>query len=122
MSPSRTTAQNPQQNGQCDRYNSIIWNTVQLALKSRNLKMNEWEPISQETLNTIRSFICTATNWTPHERMFIHPRRSPNGSSVPTWLFIPGPVFLKKQVMTSKYEPLVEEVELIETNPNYAYV
>lgn len=29
---------------------------------------------------------------------------------------------MKKYVRTNKYDPLVEEVELIEANPEYAYV
>ena len=37
-------------------------------------------------------------------------------------LTIPGPVLLKKNVRQSKYDPAVEEVELIEANPQYAFV
>ena len=32
------------------------------------------------------------------------------------------PVNIKKHVCQSKYDPLVEEAELIEANPEYAYV
>lgn len=35
---------------------------------------------------------------------------------------IPGPVLLKRHVRNSKFEPLVDEVELIEANPLYAHV
>ena len=38
------------------------------------------------------------------------------------WLTRPGPVLLKRHVRNSKYEPLVEEVQLVEANPNYAYI
>ena len=34
----------------------------------------------------------------------------------------PGPVFLKRHVRNSKYEPLVDEVDLLEANPDYAHV
>ena len=34
----------------------------------------------------------------------------------------PGPVLLKRNVRSSKYDPLVDEVELLEANPNYAHV
>ena len=37
-------------------------------------------------------------------------------------LFLPGPVLLKRQVKSSKYEPLVDEVHLIEANSQYAHV
>ena len=40
-----------------------------------------------------------------------------------TWLMTPGTVLMKRHVRNySKYDPLVEEVELIESNPEYAYV
>jgi hypothetical protein len=34
----------------------------------------------------------------------------------------PGPVLMKKHARVSKYDPLVQEVDLIEANPDYAYV
>lgn len=93
-----------------------------LALKSNNMKTEFWEEVLDSALHSIRSLFCTATNVTPHERMFNHSRRSFNGSSSPTWLTKTGPVLMKKYVRTSKNDPLVEEVELIEANPEYAYV
>ncbi|GFY53791.1 putative retrovirus-related pol polyprotein from transposon opus [Trichonephila inaurata madagascariensis] len=55
--------------------------------------------------------------------MFSHPRRSHNGCvcSIPTWLTKPGPVLIKNQMRTNKYEPIVQEVALIEANPDYAH-
>ena len=41
---------------------------------------------------------------------------------MPTWLMTPGTVLMKRHVRNSKYDPLVEEVELIESNPEHAYV
>ena len=41
---------------------------------------------------------------------------------MPTWLTTPGPVLLQGHVRNSKFEPLVDEVELIEANPSYAHV
>lgn len=122
VATSRTTPYNPQGNGQVERYNGIIWKTTQLALKSNNMKIEQWELVLDSALHSIRSLLCTATNATPHERMFSHPRRSHNGCSIPTWLTEPGPVWMKKHVRSSKYEPLVQEVELIEANPDYAHV
>ena len=57
----------------------------------------------------------------PHERIFNFPRKSTTGSSVPTWLAQPGPVLLKRHVR-NKSDPLVDEVELLHSNPHYAFV
>ncbi|GFS36446.1 hypothetical protein TNIN_341581 [Trichonephila inaurata madagascariensis] len=34
----------------------------------------------------------------------------------------PGPVLKKNRMRANKYEPIVQEVELIEANPDYAHV
>ena len=48
--------------------------------------------------------------------------RTPNGHSLPTWLSTPGPVLFRRHVRASKYEPLVDEAVLLETNPQYAHI
>lgn len=81
------------------------------------------EMVLPDALHSIRSLLCTATNCTPHERLFNYQRRSSTGRSIPTWLANSGSkVLLKRAVRASKYDPLVEEVELIEANPDYAYI
>lgn len=40
----------------------------------------------------------------------------------PSWLLQPGPVFLKQFVRRTKDDPLVREVELLHSNPSYAYI
>ena len=52
--------------------------------------------------------------------MFSHARRSVNGTTIPAWLK-PGQIYVKRHVC-NKHEPLVEEAELIELNPNHAHV
>ena len=121
IATSRTTAYNPRGNGQVERYNGIIWKTVQLSLNSKKLPIERWEEVLQQALHSIRSLLCTAINCTPHERMFSHPRRSFYGSSVPTWLSQPGPVLMRNHIR-NKYEPIVQQVDLIEANPSYAFV
>ncbi|CAM1308932.1 Uncharacterised protein r2_g1910 [Pycnogonum litorale] len=121
VATSRTTPFHPTGNSQCERFNGIIWKTVQLALFSRNLKIEQWETVLPIALHSIRSLVCTSTNETPHERLFKHCRNSPTGPSLPTWLK-PGPVLLRKFARNSKYEPLVEEVELLDVNEQYAHV
>ena len=43
------------------------------------------------------------------------------GRSLPNWLLQPGPVLLRRFVRT-KNQPLVDVVELVEANPNFAIV
>ena len=66
--------------------------------------------------------MCTSTNATPHEKFFSFPRKSSNGKTIPEWLANPGTVLLKWNVRGSKYESCVDKVELLEVNPQYAYV
>ena len=122
IATSRTTGYNPKGNGQVEKYNGIIWKTIELALKSKEKPIHNWVTVLQPALHSIRSLLCTATNATPHERMFTHIRRSHTGCSLPTWLTTPGPVLMRNHVRTNKYEPLTREVELLEANPDYAYV
>lgn len=122
IATSRSTPYNPKGNGQVERYNGIIWKAVTLALKSRGLDSKRWEEVLPDVLHSIRSLLCTATNCTPHERMFLHMRTSTNGPSLPSWLTNPGTVWLKKTVRNSKQDALVEEVQLIEANPEYAHI
>ena len=55
--------------------------------------------------------------------MLGYQRRSSSGRSIPTWLTDYGStVLLKKGVRSSKYDSMHDEVELIEANPDYAYI
>jgi len=74
-------------------------------------------------LHSVRSLLSRATNATPRffERFFNFRRRSTFGISVPTWLSTPGPVYLRRHECSSKYNPVVEEVELVHANPQYAH-
>lgn len=119
---SRTTAYNPQGNGQVERFNGSTWRTITAALKSRGLPTQYWQTVLPDALHSIRSLLCTATNATPHERLFNYARRSSTGTAIPSWLCEPGPVLLRRHVRTSKTDPLVDEVELIQANPQYAHI
>uniref|UniRef100_A0A5S6QF86 Integrase catalytic domain-containing protein n=1 Tax=Trichuris muris TaxID=70415 RepID=A0A5S6QF86_TRIMR len=119
---SRTTSYNPQGNGQAERYVGVIWKAVTPALKSRGMALGQWRTELNEALHSVRSLLCTATNAIPPERMFNFIRRSATGMSLPSWLQRPGPVLLRKNERSSKMDPLVEEVELLEATPLYAHV
>jgi transposase InsO family protein len=116
-----STPYHPIGNGQCERYNGIIWRTVKLALRSRNLSDVHWESVLGIALHSVRSLLCTSTNESPHSRFFSFSRRSSSGYSFPDWLK-PGPVLLRKFVRNSKSDPLVEPVDLISVSPHYARV
>ncbi|KRZ96763.1 Pro-Pol polyprotein [Trichinella sp. T8] len=104
------TAHNPQGNGQAE------------TLKSHNLQIEQWEEVIGLALHSLRRLLSTATNGTPHERLFGYPRRTPTGTSLPTWLTTHGIVLMRRLNRTNKQDTLVEEVELLEANPKYAHV
>jgi len=122
IASNRTTSYNPRGNGQVERENTTVWKAVLLALKSKGLPVSRWQEVLPDALHSIRSLLCTATNATPHERLFAFPRRSASGTSLPTWLTTPGPVLLRKHIRAHKSDPLVETVSLRHANPQYAYV
>ena len=122
VATSRTTSYNPAGNGQVERYNGVVWKALTMALKSKHLPVKYWQEVLPDVLHSIRSLLCTATNETPHERLFGFTRRSASGLAIPTWMAKPGPVYLKRQGRTSKYDPLVEDVDLLQANPHYAYI
>ena len=122
VSCSRTTPYNPEGNGQVEKGNHTIWRAITLSLRSKNLPQSHWQEVLPDVLHSVRTLLCTATNCTPHERMFNFQRKSGTGTSLPTWLTAPGPVLLRRFVRHSKQEPLVDEVQLLEANPSYAYV
>ena len=122
ISHSKSSIYHPVGNGQVERYNGIIWKSVKLALKSRELPDSQWELVLPDALHSIRSLLSTATNCTPHERFFNFKRRSNFGSTLPSWLSNPGPVLMRRFVRHSKNDPLVDRVQLTDSNPHYATV
>ena len=91
-----------------EKENSTVWKAVTLTLKSRDLPISHWQDVLPDVLHSVRSLLCTATNETPHDRFFNHPRRAASGASLPTWLCQPGPVLLRKHERNKKSDPLVE--------------
>jgi hypothetical protein len=120
VATSRTNRYNPRGNGQIERYNGVLWRKITSTLMSRGLRDSHWESVLPDALHSQRSLLCKATNTTPHERMFTFPRKSSSGYSIPSWLK-PGPVLVKRHVR-NKYDPLVDDAELLEINPSYGTV
>ena len=122
IASSQTTPYNPQGNGQCERYNGVLWKSIRCALRSRQLPIEKWEVVVPTVLNSIRSLLCTTTGDTPHARFLSFTRRSYYGKSLPAWMTKPGTVLLRKFVRTSKNDDLVQRVKLVEANPTYARI
>uniref|UniRef100_UPI00358F56FA uncharacterized protein n=1 Tax=Myxine glutinosa TaxID=7769 RepID=UPI00358F56FA len=122
VASSYTTPYRPQANGQIERFNRIIWRAVVLNLRTLGWGLDKWAWSLPAALNSIRALLCTATNQTPHERLFHHPRSSGCIRSLPSWLAEPGPAYLKWAVRTSKYDPLVDKVQVLQANPEHARV
>ena len=119
---SRTISYNPADIGKVEKYNGTVWRADTMACRSKNLPIKYWQDALPDAFHSLRSLLCTATNKTPHERLLRFSLRSTSGFSVPSWLTIPGPVYLKCHVCTSKTEPLVNEVEFIGENSHYAHI
>ena len=48
--------------------------------------------------------------------------RHTSGTPVPTWLTEKDALLLKRKVRLSKQEPLCDEVQILNVNPNYAHI
>ena len=77
---SKTSVYHPTSNGQCEKYNDVIWSGVKLALKEQNFPITKWVCV------TASPSLCAR-----HNRL-------------------------------SKYNPQVEEADLIHATPQYAHV
>ena len=110
MATSQTTSYNPRGNGQCEKYNDIIWKAILGELKSRKLRVTYGELVMTDALHSIRSLLCLSINCTPHERMFRHTRRSVSGMSLPSWLKL-GPIYVKRHVR-NKRNSFIDEAQL----------
>ncbi|GFO16303.1 pro-pol polyprotein [Plakobranchus ocellatus] len=122
IATSHTTPYNPRGNGQVERLNGTLWKTITLALKSSGLRIDEWELVLLDSLHSLRSLLSTPTSETPHERIFRYNRKSTTGTSLPSWVTTPGTVLMRRNVRPSKFDPFVDEVELLDCNPQYARV
>ena len=121
IATSKTSRYNPRCNGQVEKLNGTLWKAVQVTLHSRKLKPSDWESVLPDALHSIRSLLCTATNETPHDRMFNYSRKSTSGKTIPSWVK-PGPVYVRNHTRRSKYDPPVVSATLLHANPSCAQV
>ena len=119
---SKSPPYQPTGSAQVEGYFGVVWKSIRLALKCNNLAVSCWETVSPEVLNSLRSFLNTTTNATPHELFFNFTQRSPCGKSLPAWLCSRGPVMLRKFLRLNKNDDLVEEVQLLHANSSYAKI
>ena len=82
IAASLTTAYNPACNGQVEKYNDTVWKAITMALKNCGLSMECWQDALPDALHSLRSLLCTATNCSPHGRLFNYERQSSTGGSV----------------------------------------
>ena len=122
IASSKSSPYHPTGNSQAERYIGIVWKSIRLSLKSNNLPLSCWKTVLPNALHSIRSLLNTTTNTTPHELFFNFNRRSRSGRSLPAWLSSPGPVMLRKFLRNHKNDDLVEEVPLLDANPQYANI
>ena len=121
IATSKTSRYNPKCNGQVEKLNGTLWKAIQVTLHSRKMPLSQWESVLPDALHSIRSLLCTATNTTPHERMFNFSRKSTSGKSIPSWVK-PGPIYVKNHTRKTKYDPPVSPATLLHANPTYAHV
>ena len=119
---SNTSVYHPASNSQCEKYNDIIWSGAKLDFKEQNLPITKWEYVLPLVLHSVRSLLCTTTNTTPHERFLNFQRRSVLGISVPSWFSSTRTVLDRRHHRQNKYDPLVEEADLIHVTPQYGHV
>ena len=119
---SRTTPYNPKGNGQTERYNGVIWKSVQCLLHAQKLSPSMWESVLPEALAANRMLICTVTNEPPHDRLFAYSRRGTKEQSLPEWLSTGKPANLRNFVR-NKDDPLVVPVKINQViNPYFARI
>ena len=53
IATSKCSVYNPRGNGQCEKYNDVIWSAVKLALKTRRIPIPQWETVLPEALHPI---------------------------------------------------------------------
>ena len=118
IASSYSSIYHPSGNGQAEKTVGTVWKAIQLALRSCDLPISQYDKVLNDVLHSIRSLLCVSTNTTPHAQFFNFQRRSSTGKSLPTWLTCNDTAFVRRFNRHNKNEPYVDEVELVNVNPS----
>jgi len=127
VAKSRTTPYHPEGNGQCERFNGLLWRTIQLRLAEEGKPQNQWAEELHKALMNIRALPSRALGFqSPHDLFCAFARRSTlnpidavqtNGEAMirlPDWLVVGNLAFAKRHVRNTKDDPLVDQVTILE--------
>ena len=122
----RTTPYHPSGNGQCERFNATIWNTILLRLEESKGDVDKWESELNLALMNIRSLPSRALKYqSPHSLFLGFERRSTlqatnqpeskaTAAVVPEWITADCPVYFKCHARSSKYDEKVQKVIILD--------
>lgn len=122
VTKSSTNPYNPRANGQCERFNGIIWRTVRCLMEDKQLRPEQWPSEVSVALSAIRSLKCRSTGSTPHELLLNFHRQHPSPIDGQDYSLRVGESALLRRHVRTKDEPLGEEVAVLEVYPQYAVI
>ena len=70
VASNKSSPYHPTGNSQVERYVGVVWKSIRLALRSKDLTVSCWETVLSDALHSVRSLLNTTTNSTPHELFF----------------------------------------------------